>query len=193
MTTRFWCVRHGPTGATDAVGWTDLDADLSDTAKVTRLDAALPTEARLITSDLKRTIQTADALSPRARLQARRDLREIHFGDWEGRNFDEISREAPELSRAYWETPGDIAPPNGESMNALSARVGALIDELIAAHAGEDVIVVAHMGVILSILAMSTGMAQRAAFSFAVDPLSVSRFDHLGEGSWRVAFFNHAP
>ena len=49
------------------VGWTDLPADLSDLAALTRLNAHLP-DAPVISSDLSRAVTTADALSPRLRL-----------------------------------------------------------------------------------------------------------------------------
>ena len=62
--TRFWLVRHGPTHAKSMVGWTDLAADLSDTAALARLNAHLPPDAPVISSDLSRAITTADALGP---------------------------------------------------------------------------------------------------------------------------------
>jgi len=90
MTRLFW-VRHGPTHAKSFVGWSDLPADLSDTAQLARLDAHLPKGARLISSDLSRAKATADALAtPRPRLPHDPDLREIHFGDWELQVFDQI-------------------------------------------------------------------------------------------------------
>ena len=62
MITRFHLVRHGPTHAKSMVGWSDLPADLSDTAALARLEAALPREAVVISSDLIRAVATADAI-----------------------------------------------------------------------------------------------------------------------------------
>ncbi|MGL6209472.1 MAG: histidine phosphatase family protein, partial [Paracoccaceae bacterium] len=58
--TRFFWVRHGPTHAKTMVGWTDLPADLSDTAALDRLKATLPQGAVTISSDLIRATATAD-------------------------------------------------------------------------------------------------------------------------------------
>lgn len=55
--TRLWLIRHGPTHAKGMVGWTDLPADLSDTAQIARLRAALP-DAPVVSSDLLRAVQT---------------------------------------------------------------------------------------------------------------------------------------
>jgi len=81
---RFFWVRHGPTHARSMVGWSDIPADLSDTARLARLASHLPEGALVVSSDLIRARATADAIAgPRLRLGDERDLREIHFGDWE--------------------------------------------------------------------------------------------------------------
>ncbi len=55
MSARDWYwVRHGPTHAKAMIGWTDLPADLSDTAKLARLEAMLPTGGKVVSSDLSR-------------------------------------------------------------------------------------------------------------------------------------------
>ncbi len=70
MKTRLFWVRHGPTHANGLVGWADLPADLSDTARIARLDAHLPRPAMLVSSDLSRAAATADTLAQhRTRLQ----------------------------------------------------------------------------------------------------------------------------
>jgi broad specificity phosphatase PhoE len=109
---RLFLVRHGPTHAKSMVGWSDLPADLSDTAALARLHDFLPTEALVVSSDLQRAVHTADAIQgDRMRLDHHPDLREIHFGAWELRTWADIDAEDPERIRAYWETPGDVRPP----------------------------------------------------------------------------------
>ncbi|MFT7136552.1 MAG: alpha-ribazole phosphatase, partial [Akkermansiaceae bacterium] len=51
MTTWHW-VRHGPTHEKTLVGWRDVPADLSDHAQIARLNAHLPRDAILVSSDL---------------------------------------------------------------------------------------------------------------------------------------------
>ena len=77
MTTWHW-VRHGPTHEKAFVGWRDVPADLSDTAQIERLHAFLPDDALLISSDLQRSVTTADVLDiGRTRLPHHADLREF--------------------------------------------------------------------------------------------------------------------
>ena len=131
MTTLF-LVRHGPTHAKTMVGWSDVPADLSDQAAIDRLHAHLPGAATVISSDLSRTAATADALQgTRMRLPHDPDLREMHFGQWELRSFDQIEAEDPERAAAFWQQPGAVRPPGGESWHDMRARSDAAIDRLI--------------------------------------------------------------
>jgi alpha-ribazole phosphatase len=94
--TNFWWVRHGPTHATVMAGWSDIAADLSDTAALERLSDYLPATALVISSDLVRCTATADAIAgARQRLPADPGLRELNFGDWEMRNWADIDAEDP--------------------------------------------------------------------------------------------------
>lgn len=189
--TRFWWLRHGPTHAKHFCGWLDLSADLSDHAAIGRMQALLP-DAPVVSSDLLRARQTADAIAgPRPRLPALPNLREFHFGEWEGKEWSETAESHPELSRAYWESPGDIAPPGGESWNAAAARVDAAVGGLLAL-GHTDLIVVAHMGVILTRLAQALDEDPETAIGHRIDPLSLTRLAHDGT-RWRAELINHIP
>lgn len=193
MTTRIWWVRHGPTHAKAAIGWTDLPADLSDTAALERLSAFLP-DAPIVSSDLSRAITTADAIQAgRPRLPNNAALKEMHFGKWEGLDFSTIAKQDPKTSRAFWQNPGSTAPPDGESWDTLSDRIGAAIDEILQSKPS-DIIVVAHFAVILTALSRASGMPAKSAFSFKIDNLSVTQIDYLHDAdAWRVQRVNHLP
>jgi alpha-ribazole phosphatase len=187
--TRFWLVRHGPTHAKAMVGWTDLPADLSDTAALSRLARHLPQAAPVISSDLCRAVATADALGPRTRLPHDPDLREIHFGQWETRAFAEIEAESPAHIRAFWETPGDIRSPGGESWNDLASRTWAALDRLQGI--APDLIIVAHFGPIVAALQRAQNIAPETAFAHRIDNLSVTCLT-LGPPP-QVFAINHQP
>lgn len=188
--TRLWLVRHGPTHARGMIGWTDLPADLSDTGALARLAAYLP-HAPIVSSDLVRAVATADAIGgTRPRLPHDPGLREINFGAWETRSFDDVTAEDPATIRAFWETPGTIAPPGGESWNATCARVSGAIDRHRASgHA--DLIVVCHMGAILTQVQRALGITGYAAFGHRIDNLSVTDMSLGQTGS--VGQINHKP
>jgi broad specificity phosphatase PhoE len=186
---RLLWVRHGPTHAKAMIGWTDLPADLSDRASLARLSQALP-DAPVISSDLLRATATADAIAGnRPRLPHEADLREIHFGEWERLHHTAVEDQT--RLRAYWDTPGDIAPPGGESWNTVTARVNASVDRLLASHPG-DLIVVAHFGVILTQVQRALGITAYEAFSHRIDNLSLTEITLDAQG-WQAARINHIP
>ena len=192
MITRLWLVRHGPTHQKAAIGWTDVDVDLSDTAKIARLRNHLPKDAHLISSDLQRAVKTADAIgSTQTRHPHREDLREVNFGAWERLTFPEIEAHDPDLARAYWDNPGDLAPEGGESWNAFSARIRDAISELLRTHEGQDIILAVHFGVILCALQMANNMSAKSTLAFEIDNLTLTRIDHFPESdSFRIMGVN---
>lgn len=191
MVARLWWVRHGPTHQTAFTGWRDVPADLSDTEALRRLDAYLPAQAVVVSSDLRRASDTADCIGgARTRLPDEAALREFDFGAWDGLTFDEVASRDPELSRNFWETPGKIAAPDGESFFDVANRVSGAIETLCKEHPGADLVAVAHMGVILAHLGVSAGLGLQTALSHRIDPLSVTQLARDGSG-WAVGRINH--
>ncbi|NSX56136.1 histidine phosphatase family protein [Parasulfitobacter algicola] len=190
--TRLWLVRHGPTHAKSMVGWSDLLADLSDQAQIDRLSDYLPSNGVVISSDLQRAIATADAIQgQRRRLPHDRRLREIHFGDWELRTFAEIEAQTPEHIRAYWDEPGDVRPPNGESWHETAARVDAAVDSLVE-QKHDDLIIVGHFGMILTQVQRALAITPYEAFSHRIDNFSVTEMVVTG-ADWSVDTINILP
>ena len=173
---RLFMVRHGPTHAKSMVGWSDLPADLSDTAALERLDAFLPTDAILVSSDLSRAVDTATAIqADRHRLPHDAALREIHFGDWELQHFTEVEDQT--LLRRYWEEPGDVRPPNGETWHEAYTRVTASVDQLLSQHAQRDIVIVAHFGAIVTQIQRAERLTAYEAFGHHINNLSVTEFE----------------
>lgn len=189
--TRLHFVRHGPTHHKGLVGHSDIPADLSDDISLKWLMDNLPSDGLMVSSDLQRTIKTADAIiGAHDRLPHAPALRENAFGAWELRRFDDVAAENPELSMEFWTNPGDVAPPKGESWNQFSQRVNKGVDQLVADHKGRDIIVVAHFGVILTQIQRASNMSAKSVFSFVIDNLSITQIDHLGADTWRIRGVN---
>lgn len=175
------------------VGWSDLPADLSDTAALARLSAYLPRDAVVVSSDLVRATATADAIQQgRTRLPHRQDLREMHFGDWELRSHAEVEAEDPARSFAFWDRPGDVAPPGGESWNRLCTRANTAVDTLRQDLPGGNIVIVAHFGLILSQLQRALGVTAKEVLAHRIDNLSVTQIT-VTEGTFRAGRVNHRP
>lgn len=191
MSTTVWWVRHGPTHRKEMVGWSDVPADLSDADALARLDAFLP-DAPVVSSDLARARTTADAIQgPRPRLAHAPGLREINFGAWELKTADTLYAEDPDRISAYWTDPTDIRPPGGESFADLAARVDEALAPLLAA-TPDNLIVVAHFGVILTQLHRARGGSVPELLAQRIENLSVTALRH-DAGGWHEQLANHRP
>lgn len=190
MRTRFLLLRHGPTHAKSMVGWSDLPADLSDTEALARIRSHIPSDALVISSDLKRAVETAHAVQgSRQRLPHDIRLREMHFGAWELRTWAELERETPDHIRAFWETPGDISPPEGESWNDICKRVNTAFDALALEYKNQNLVVVGHFGQILTQVQRAGNLTAEEAFSHRIDNLSLTEITHSVEG-WTLGSIN---
>ena len=102
-------------------------------------------------SPMQRAVETAEIALAEARipLTAMEELRELSLGDWEGCTVDEIRSREGDPYRAWLQAPLDCPPPGGEPLPDVSARVRHAIERIAATHPnGDDVLVIAHGGVI---------------------------------------------
>lgn len=77
------------------------------------------------------------------------ELRELSLGEWEGCTVDEVRARDGDPYVAWLRTPHDCPPPGGEPLPVVSERVQSALARIAAAHPrGDDVLVVAHGGVI---------------------------------------------
>lgn len=191
MTILHW-VRHGPTHAKTMIGWTDRPADLSDRARVARLAAYLPNSALVVSSDLSRAAATADAIGQPSQTRLPHDptLRELHFGAWEDRSFDDVSAAEPETIAAFWQEPGQNRATGGESWDELADRVSEAANRLIPL--GKEIIVVAHFGAILTQLQRARLVPTTEIFGQTIEPLSVTSLRWHGD-RWEELCANHCP
>lgn len=109
----------------------------------------LPSGLPVWSSPLRRCRALAEQLQSRSIIDFR--LAEIHFGDWEGRRWDDIPR--AELDAWAADVAG-YAPPGGESPRQLQRR--AL--DFVASLEVPEAVIVTHAGVIRTLLAHWQGL-----------------------------------
>ena len=149
-------IRHGETDWNRQLRFQgQIDVPLNDTglAQAARLGQRLAGEVFdvLISSDLRRAQQTADPLARALSLQPQlvSGLREQHFGAWEGLDVPTIKTQHGALWPQWLQHDADFAlPGGGESLRQFHARVLATVQQLVAQHAGQRLVVVTHGGVL---------------------------------------------
>ncbi len=117
--------------------------------------------AAVYTSPMVRARGTAERVVQRlgVPLAVEEDLRELSLGDWEGCTVDEVCARPGNPYSQWVRDPVAAPPPGAEPLDAVQARVCAALARIAAAHPdGDDVLVVAHGGVISVYLAHCLGL-----------------------------------
>jgi broad specificity phosphatase PhoE len=202
ITTSFWWVRHAPVAHGGRIyGQTDLSCDCSETALFTGLAEKLPRSAIWVTSNLRRTCETAAAIIraglPGSEAIMMPELAEQDFGEWQGLTYQELQESRAGDFHRFWHAPAHETPPGGESFVAVIERVSRAIHRLVETYAGRDVIAVAHGGTIRAALALALDLDAEAALAFTIENCSITcidRIDGPGMGhGWRIARVNQPP
>ena len=135
----------------------------------------------VVTSPALRARETAEAIAAPHGLDVEvvESLRELDFGDLEGRAYDEIAVSDPELYERWMTAPTTVRFPGGESFADLQERVDAGIAQLLQVHRDELVVVSTHGGVVRAVLRSVLELPAERIFRIAVEPASVTTLDWL--------------
>ena len=106
-------------------------------------------QAKILTSGLLRTEQTLRLLYGDVPHEVWPDLREISFGIFEGKSYDELNGRADYAAWLAGDWFGNV-PPGGESFAQAQARILAGLARMQAQ--GEDILAVVHGGTVLTIM-----------------------------------------
>jgi alpha-ribazole phosphatase/probable phosphoglycerate mutase len=132
---------------------------------------------RIVSSPLSRCRAFAETLAERHGLPLAFDerLKEVGFGIWEGKSAAEIDAEAPGTLARFKRDPLNERPPGAEPLVAFHARVASALDDLLARHAGEHLLLVGHAGVMRMALAWALEIPLVHAYRVEVANASFTR------------------
>ena len=194
-------VRHGETEHTRAKlfsGAGGADPGLTELGKeqaraAGRLLAAAGHEvAAVVTSPLLRTRETAALVAAAVGLtdvDVDEDLRETAFGDWDGYTFAEVAARWPRELEA-WLSSTAVAPPFGESFDAVQARVTAARDRIAEAYAGRTVLLVTHVTPIKALVRLALDAPAHVLFRMELSPASTTTVHWWSDGVASLRSFN---
>jgi broad specificity phosphatase PhoE len=157
-----------------------------------RLRTHLPTSvAGIYTSPLQRAAETAQRIAAAFDLLIvpEPDFREMGLGAWEGLTVAEIRAAFPGTYERWLEDPATFPAPGGECLETFSARVVRAFESMRARHAGADLVVVSHGGVIKALLCHVLGLDPRSLFRIKQDNTAVSQVE-LDRAVRRVVLVN---
>ncbi len=192
MNTRICFIRHGETD------WNvekriqgQLDIDLNETGRKQALAMAFnaghhPFTA-IYSSDLKRALDTAEALAKRVNLPVNKlaELRERHFGLFQGLTASEGEQRYPDAYVHYKNRNLDDPFETGESLSQLAARIERGVEFICRQHPGETVAAFTHGGVLDIVYRKATGRPLHTPRDFKV-PNCALNWLHFDAQGWHL-------
>jgi probable phosphoglycerate mutase len=167
--TRIIAIRHGETAwnvDTRLQGHLDVALNARGQWQAQRAAQALADEdiAAVYSSDLSRARATAQAIADQCSGQAaghpvrlHTGLRERGFGIFEGQTYAQINIDWPEESRRWRQRDPHFAPEGGETLVQLRERITHTVHAIASQHVGEQIVMVAHGGVMDALYRLATG------------------------------------
>jgi ribonuclease H / adenosylcobalamin/alpha-ribazole phosphatase len=192
-------LRHGETAHTrekrfSGSGGEDpsLSADgVAQAAAAAGVLARVPGVQAVVTSPLTRARETArivaDTLGVACHVDD--DIAECSFGEWEGLTFAEVEERWPqELAR--WLASSAVAPPGGESFDAVESRVRRSKDALVSEHAAGTVVVVSHVTPVKTFVRLALEAPSRSSYRMELAPASITSIAWFADGNASLRCFN---
>lgn len=145
-------IRHGESvfGEERLCGWSNVHLSNKGREQATNLAERLKyiKFSRIISSDMIRTIETAEIINRfhRLKIEIEPGIRELNYGLWEGKSRKEIEKEFPKEYNA-WRLDNSIAPPEGESAIEVYERSKKAIEKIIEETCYGNILIVAHKSV----------------------------------------------
>jgi alpha-ribazole phosphatase len=148
-------------------GWAQMHAAVGESVPWTRI----------VSSPLLRCRAFAETLAGAHGLPLAFDerLKEVGFGVWEGKSAAEIEADAPGTLARFKADPVHARPQGAEPLAGFHARVAAALDDLLAQHAGQHVLLVGHAGVMRMALAWALQIPLERAYRIEVATATLTR------------------
>ncbi len=179
-------VRHGRTSANAGgllQGRVDHELDDVGVQQANQIALALSQSESVpqavVSSPLKRAVQTATATARLLGLEVTVDERwaELDYGEWDG---TPIANVRSEQWRA-WRTSQQFAPPKGESLAALNARVASACEDLMAEMSQRNVAVFTHVSPIKSAARWALGATEEISWRMHVAQAQITQIGVRGD------------
>ncbi len=187
---RLLLVRHGDTELNSAERyWGRSDVKLSaagvEQAEGLRDRLAVEKINAVYSSNLERALVTAEIIASSHQLAVITcaELREVNFGQLEGLNFSEISRLYPEVAKLWAERSTKLKYPGGESLVEFNTRVSKFLSRLDKHTVGETILIVAHAGVLRTLVCQLLGIDPQRRWQIRLDLASLSILETHQQGA----------
>ena|GEM_PF-87155 len=185
-------VRHGHTEVADngiVAGFNDVKLSTRGKASLASLGATIQNLQfdTYYASDLIRAQQSMELITSAPYIIDER-LKELNFGDWEGKSWNDVHNEQPEALNTWSTDWVNNRPPNGETFGELAVRCESWLDERLLEE-NNTTLVTSHGGSIRALLCVALKLPLSSAMQFEIDHASVTKLELSDTGN-RCLFVN---
>lgn len=133
----------------------------------------------IVSSPMQRCQAFAQAVAENQAIELRieDDLKEIGFGSWEGKTRDQLIAQDEQGFNNFYVNPVKFKPEGAESLEALTDRVGQVMDDLVRNESGKSILVVAHGAVIRATIGYILEIPLQNLFQIKIDYATRIRFE----------------
>ena len=194
---RLMLVRHGVTewnvtqriqGQSD----THLAPDGVHQARMLTIHFPFDTVDAIYSSDLHRAMTTAEVIASRYNLEVIpvKEFREINFGSWEGKTFEDIAKEYPADFKKFFLQPDMLMIKGGETFAELQNRAMTMLKRIV--HDSGDnkhIVIVMHGAIIRTIIAAILDMPLRKMWAIKQQNTAVNIL-RIDDGAYSIELLN---
>jgi probable phosphoglycerate mutase len=145
----------------------------------------------IVTSPLLRAARTAQEVAEvtGAPVVTDEGFRETDFGAWEGLTFVEVRQRWPAEMTAWLADPA-VAPPGGESLAEVGARVTEALHRVLAGRERQTILIVSHVTPIKTLVAAALLAPPAALYRMHLDVAALCEIDWYADGPAVLRSFN---
>jgi len=178
-------IRHGePVGGRKYRGQTDDPLSEKGMKQMWEAVGDYHEWQQIVTSPLSRCQAFAQLLHEKWEIPLKRDarLKEVAFGEWEGKTPQQLKEGNPDILRNFKLDPIGNRPQGAETLESFHGRVSHAWEAMLEAFYGQHVLVVCHAGVIRMMLSHVLGIPLSSLYRIQVASAAVTRIAVEGKG-----------
>ncbi|WP_303905475.1 histidine phosphatase family protein [Thiohalomonas denitrificans] len=155
-------------------GWRQMREAVGDDCPWDAIVSSPLLRCRAFAAELAK--QNAIALAYDAR------LKEIGFGEWEGKTAKTLMDEDPDILMRFWSDPLNNTPPGAETLVEFQNRIITVWHSILDEYAGRHILIVGHAGQMRMVIRHVLEMPLDRMFRIQVPNAGVTRIRVDGQG-----------
>ena len=146
---------------------------------------------KIFSSDLRRAYQTATVIGDVLDLEVEVDkrIREMHFGEWEGRTYEHIYANNYEDFQNWLKSPVACPLPSQEDINDFTNRLNSFLNYILSLEE-QNIAVVGHGGSIQGIICLACELGIENIWGLMHNNTGISKIEYVGNNCGEIKFLN---